>query len=321
MKGSKEMFEEIREKELSEEKKEENSEYYELIGRLQRKEERLSYSSLKEFGKSPINFIKYKLKDRTPPNESQVFGSLCDCLITEPERFEDLFATSSSTPTTDNQKGFCNDVINGKSVKEAYKLNYKTGTFDKIYSELKDYIDAIKSGKTVITQSAKDQAEKIVKVLKKSELLMQYIDSCDKFQNRLEWTIDGWNFLGFTDCQGEGIIIDLKFTKDANPDKFERDVINYEYYMQMAMYAEATNPNTVPECYFIAYDKSGNFSVMKLDWSFLSYGIRKYKYLLKKLNKCISENRFNESYNFFDDHEKTIYKPKWIKGLNDGEDE
>src|SRR5690606_27320191 len=114
MEGSKEMFMEMQEQEINEQPQEQpNSEYYELIGKLQKKELRLSYSSLKEFGKSPMNFIRYKLKERKPQTDSQIFGSLCDCLITEPQRFDELFVVNDVVPTTDNQKGFCNDIING----------------------------------------------------------------------------------------------------------------------------------------------------------------------------------------------------------------
>lgn len=85
------MFEEIQEQELIENLEINESEYYNLISRLQKKEETLSYSSLKEFGKSPRNFINYKLAPRKTQTESQIFGSLCDCFLTTPEKFEICF--------------------------------------------------------------------------------------------------------------------------------------------------------------------------------------------------------------------------------------
>jgi len=290
-----------------------NEDYYNLIGRLQRKEETLSYSSLKEFGKSPRNFINYKLKPRSPQTESQIFGSLCDCFLTTPDKFDEMFAIVDNFPTTDNQKGFCNDVINGKTIEDAFNLNYSRGSALNTYEGLKSYIEAIKSGLMVCTVKQKDEAFKITENLKKSELVMQYIDSCDKFQNKKEWEFSGWKFKGFTDAEGIRLIIDFKYSKDANPDKFERDIINYDYFMQMGMYAKADEG--LPECYFIVYDKSMNFSVIKIDYSLLSYGIRKYEYLVAKLNQCIKENRWSESYNFFDVQQRTVFKPKWIKGF------
>ena len=295
------------------------SEYYELIGRLQRKEETLSYSSLKEFGKSPRNFINYKLQPRKPQTESQIFGSVCDCLLTEPEKFEKRYVIVDNVPTTENQIGFCNDLISGKSPEEAKKLNNPRGNAQVLADMYKPYFDAQKSEKQSVSTKIKEQAEAIVENLKKSELVMQYIDSCDSFQNKKEWTYKGWKFKGFTDAEGRMLIIDFKYSKDANPEIFERDIIKYDYFMQMGMYAQESE--TLPECFFIVYDKSMNFCVMKLDWSLLSYGIRKYQYLVTKLNQCISENRFNESYNFFDVQLKTVYKPKWIKGFETDADD
>ncbi len=309
-----EAFLEMQEEEIAEMPQVDESEYYNLIGRLRRKEETLSYSSLKEFGKSPRAFINYKLQKRKPQTESQIFGSLCDCFLTTPDKFDELFVFVSNFPTSENQKGFCNDMlVNGKTKEEAYANNYKVGGVDKVYDALCSYIEAVQSGKMVCTKEMKEQAEAIVENLKKSEFVMQFIDSCDKFQNKKEWEYKGWKFKGATDAEGRMLIIDFKYSKDANPDKFEKDIISYDYFMQMGMYAQENE--SLPECYFIVYDKSMNFSVIKLDWSLLSYGIRKYQYLVTKLNQCISENRFNESYNFFDVEIRTVFKPKWVKGF------
>lgn len=296
----------------------EDSSYIELMKRLQNKTETLSYSSLKAFAKSPRNFIQYKLKPRTPQTESQIFGSLCDCFLTTPDKFNDLFVIIGSVPTSENQKGFCNDMINGLTKEDAYSNNYKTGGVDKVYDALGTYIEAVLSDKMVCTQKMYDESFKIIENLKKSDLVMQYIDSCTSFQNKKEWTYNGWKLKGFTDAEGQRLIIDFKFSKDADPDKFERDIVNLDYFMQMGMYADSDEG--LPECFFIVYDKSLNFSVIKIDYSFLSYGIRKYKYLIAKLEQCINNNRWFESYNFFDVQQRTVYKPKWIKGFETDED-
>lgn len=148
---------------------------------------------------------------------------------------------------------------------------------------------------------------------------MQFVDSCDSFQTKIEWTYSGWKFKGYLDASGKRLIIDFKFSKDSDPDKFERDIINYDYFMQMGMYHE--QDGGLPECYFIVYDKSLNFSLLKVDYSFLSYGVRKYKYLVAKLEQCIKQNRWNESFNFFDIQQRTVYKPKWIKGFETDPDD
>lgn len=292
---------------------EESNEYIELMKRLQNKTETLSYSALKAFAKSPKSFIQYKLKPKSPKNESQIFGSLCDCLLTCPETFEKDFVIIGSIPTSDNQKGFCQDMFDGMTKEDAYARNYKTGGVEKVWEALGSYIEAYKSGKMVCTKKMHEDATKLVENLKKSELIMQFIDSCDSFQTKIEWTYNRWKFKGFLDASGKALIIDFKFSKDSDPDKFERDIINYDYFMQMGMYHDADGG--LPECYFIVYDKSLNFSLLKVDYSFLNYGVRKYKYLVAKLEQCIKQNRWNESYNFFDVQQRTVYKPKWVKGF------
>lgn len=297
----------------------ENTEYIDLLKRLQNKTERLSYSSLKAFAKSPRNFIQYKLKPRSAQTESQIFGSLCDCLLTEPEKIDEMFYIVSKIPTSENQVAFCKDMFDGKTKEEAYANNYKTGGVDKVYEAVGDYVEAVLSGKMVCTKEMKEEAEKIVENLKKSELVMQYIDACTGFQVKTEWTYSGWNFVGYKDGCGTNIIIDFKYSKDSDPEKFEREIINYDYFMQAGMYVNADDG--FPEYYLIVYDKSLNFSVLKLDISLISYGIRKYQYLVKKMEQCIKENRWSESYNFFDVQQRTVYKPKWIKGFETDPDD
>ena len=252
-----EMSIEMQEEEIANSPKVSESEYYELIGRLQRKEEVLSYSSLKEFGKSPRNFINYKLQPKKPQSESQIFGSVCDVLLTEPNKFDEKYMVVDNVPTTDNQIGFCNDLIAGKTPKEAKELNNPRGDAQGLAEYYKAYCDAYKSGKQSISTALKEQAEAIVENLKKSELVMQFVDSCTKFQNKKEWEYKGWKFKGFTDAEGTMLIIDFKYSKDSNPDVFERDIIKYDYFMQMGMYAQENE--SLPECYFIVYDKSMNF--------------------------------------------------------------
>lgn len=305
--------EELQKSELVLVEEEMPSEYIQLLQRLQKKEETLSYSSLKAFSKSPRNFIQYKLKPRSEQSESQIFGSLCDCFLTTPEKFDDMFVIVNNFPTSENQKGFCSDIIAGKTKEDAYANNYKVGGVDKVWESLGSYITAIQSRKMVCTTKMKDEAFKIVENLKKSELIMQFIDSCNAFQVKHEWEYSGWKFKGFTDAEGTRILIDFKYTADSDPDKFERDILKYKYYLQMGMYSESDG--SLPECYFITYDKSLNFSIIKLDVSLLMYGIREYKYLVAKLEQCIKQNRWSESYNFFDVQMRTVYKPKWIKGF------
>ena len=52
--------------------------YQELIKKIKSKDITLSFSSLKQFAKSPEHFIRYKL-EKFLPTPAMIFGSLVDC--------------------------------------------------------------------------------------------------------------------------------------------------------------------------------------------------------------------------------------------------
>ena len=115
-----------------------NKKCQDLISSLQNQTAELSYSWMKEMLKSPAHFLAYKLKEYTPPNDSMIFGSMVDCLITEPANFHKNFVVISKTPSVGNQTIFANAVIQGISIEDAFNLAYKRGKAEDIYEELKD---------------------------------------------------------------------------------------------------------------------------------------------------------------------------------------
>lgn len=324
MGASKEMFMDMQEQEVNENIEINESEYYNLIGRLQRKEETLSFSSLKEFATSPKNFIKYKLKKQKEPTEAVLEGSVCDALLCDyikPERneFEKNFSLVESTPTTENQIKFCELIISGISAEEAKKQANTRGDAQDLYLQYKSFINASKSGKQSVSQELYNKCWDIVEGLKKSNLVNSLLDSVLDVQVKCEWEFKGYKFKGFKDAQGNNLLIDFKKMADANPDKVEREIISRKIYLQQAMYARSFEGIT--ECYLIVFDATGNFSVIKIDYSLISYGMREFEYLVTKFDQCIKQNRWNESYNFFDVQQRTVYKPKWIKGFETDPDD
>jgi hypothetical protein len=294
------------------------SEYYALMERLERKEESLSFSSLKEFASSPKNFIKYKLKERKAPTDAVLEGSVCDALLCDyikPQglEFESKFSIVENSPSTDNQVKFCELIISGKSPEEAKKEANPRGDAQELYLSYKSFIDAQKSGKQCVSKEIYEKCLELVEVLKKSELVNSLLDSVLDVQVKQEWEFMGYKFKGFKDAEGKNLLIDFKKMADANPDKVEREIMQRKIYLQMAMYAQSFEG--IPEVYLIVFDATGNFSVIKIDYSLISYGQREYEYLVTMFDKCVKERRWNESFNFFDVHQKTVYKPKWAKGF------
>lgn len=295
-----------------------------LISKLCKKEINLSYSSLKSFS-SPVNFINYKLKKFTS-SPSMVFGSLCDVLLLTPEKFKSEFLIIDKIPESELQIGFSNALI--ELIKNEVELTediikiqfdnyYKRGDALKTYEGLKDYINAKASGKELITQDIYVQAKAICDNLMLNEDIQLLFSQIIDVQFKVKYQDRGWNFIGFLDMLLDNHIIDLKFSKDSNPDKFERDIANYDYFLQAAMYCKAVKEMGIcenPKYSFIVFDKSFNYSIIELDYSYIMYGERKYNYLLQELDRCIAEGSFEESYGFFKRSYK-VYKPKWAKGF------
>lgn len=304
----------------------------ELISKLYNKSLRLSYSTLKNFT-SPINFINYKLKPFSK-SPSMIFGSLCDVLLLTPDDFDKHFKIMGSVPTSDNQVALSNALISiakggteltQEIINIEFSKCYKTGSAEKTYPLIKDYVEASILGLDLITQSTYDEAKEICDNLMMNHDIQILFEQIQDVQYKVEWTYKGWDFIGYLDMLLPDHIIDLKFSKDANPEKFERDIANFDYYLQAAMYCKALREMGVcddPKYSFIVYDKSFNYSIIELDWTYLKYGERKYDFLLQELDRCIAEGAFDESYGFFKRSYK-VFKPKWAKAflLDDDEDE
>ncbi|QQV90443.1 RecE [Olleya phage Harreka_1] len=301
----------------------------ELISKLYKKNIRLSYSTLKNFT-SPVNLVNYKLK-KYSQSPSMLFGSLCDVLLLTPENFDKEYKVIDKIPTSDLQISFADSLVElmkneseltEEVIKVQYDMFYKTGKPEKTYNMLEDYIIAKANGKSLITQDLLDEANLVCENLMMNKDIQSLFSQMKESQMEVRWNDKGWDFIGFLDMYLDGHIIDLKFSKDSNPEKFERDINNFDYFLQAAMYCKALREMGVcdnPRYSFIVYDKSYNYSVIQLDYSYIKYGERKYKYLLQELNRCIDENKFDESYGFFK-RSYVAYKPKWSRGFELKED-
>ena len=297
----------------------------ELIAKLCNKSLRLSYSTLKNFT-SPVNLINYKLKPYKQ-NPSMVFGSLCDVLLLTPDRFDKEYKVIDKIPESDLQIAFAealidllkNDVeLTDEIIETQFKNFYKRGDALKTYGLLKDYINAKSRGLQLITQDILDEANLVCENLMLNPDIQSLFNQVIEVQKEVKWNDRGWFFKGYLDMYLDNHIIDLKFSKDANPEKFERDIANFDYYLQAAMYCKALKEMGIsenPKYSFIVYDKSFNFSVIQLDYTYLNYGDRKYNFLLQELERCIDEGAFDESYGFFK-RSYVVYKPKWVKGFD-----
>ena len=295
---------------------EEQAKRYELISKIQQNTVTYSYSWLKEMLNSPYHFIEKKLK-RTEKTESMLFGSLTDLLITEPDNLNEKFSIVSKVPTTDQQKDFCNYILNGYSVDESYKLSYKSGNSDKIYKELKPYLDSLLENKDVISDKMLQEATEVKNRLLKSKSISLLIDSANLFQQKNTIEYEGYKIKLITDMEGIGLKLDLKLMSKLNPSYIDKEIFKMHYDLQGAIYTLENKDSFFNIC----YDRKGNSLIAEYDDSVLRYGKDKLDYILNCIYKCCENpSLFAESYNFHDIYNeklgiktKRIYKPTYLK--------
>lgn len=218
------------------------------------KKNRLSYSALAQFKKSPNHLLAYWNREMKTTDAMQ-FGTLIHKLILEPEKFGNDFA-----------------VFEGARRQGKAWLEFSEANQDK----------------TIIKQQELDDANKIIKNAMLNPVLCDMLKNSINREMKLEWQHRGVDFLGFADLyttyKDRKCVVDIKTTSDAGK-RFERDLYYNDYKMQLAMYQDQFDKNT--DVYIVAIETSNPFNVQvyKLDDSLLFKGWLDYDYYLEKFNE------------------------------------
>jgi exodeoxyribonuclease VIII len=207
------------------------------------KKERLSYSALTQFAKSPNHLLSYWAKD-FEPTPAMLFGSLLHKMILEPETFSEQYAVYEGT-----RRG-------------------------KIWEEFK----AVNNQKDIVTAKEYNHAYKTYKKATSNEIFRSLLMQVGETEKSIEWQFEGVNYRGFVDMVGDGFIADIKTTVDAGS-KFERDLWYNDYSLQAVMYLKNFKPNT--KYYIIAVEKGEpyNVQVYELGAELLEKAEARYKEL------------------------------------------
>lgn len=207
---------------------------------------RLSYSALSAFKKSPNHLLAYWERDFVS-SAAQAKGSLIHTLVLEPEKYDTDYAVYEGK------------VRRGKEW-EAFK--------------------AVNSDKTIINTNEYFEARKIADKVLESDLALDLLMRTTETEQHVEWEYGGLGFHGFIDGVGEDdFIFDLKTCQCSEPSKFSKDAFNYGYYLQAAMYLQATKKK---DYYIIAAETQApyNVQVYKLTQDLIDYGLNQYKMLV-----------------------------------------
>ena len=258
----------------------------------------LSYSSLKHFRKSPKHYIHYLTKPFIP-TDATIIGSITDCLVTTPKLFDKKFMLFN-------------------------KPNLRT-TAGK--AEMAMIQNSAKANRiTLLTQEQLNTANQCKESLMSVPMSRELIEGMKQSQIKLQWTDKKRNLplIGYVDFEshvwGEHFIVDLKTTRNADPDDFIRDIIKFDYYTQLGAYLTGYHKAKYkfPHFIFLAVENAEpfNVSVNFVDSKTAEMAKEEFDNTLIAFRYCMDKDLFSQGYefrlqsglNYF-----SIQMPKWYK--------
>lgn len=300
----------MQEVEVIETSEQEISEVAELISRIEKGEERLSFSAISEFAKSPRHFIAYKMREKKQTKRMK-FGSLIHALILEPDEVESLYAVQKIvTPGSANQKAFAESVASGISASDAYAANYAEKNEAKIIQkgeelsgQLSDYINFLKSvnGREVIDLTTYENALRIKEHIYRNDAAMWLLEMIGETEKSIEWEYSGFKWRGYIDGFGDFVMADLKLTPDADPRKFRWKIRDMHYDWQATCYTKLAGYGD-RNYNILAFDDLGNCSVIQLGDADLDRALRDLDYYMLQFHNCILERAWGKSFDFYAGH-------------------
>lgn len=207
-----------------------------------------------------------------------IYGSMVHCLVLEPEKFDARYFTIDDT----------NIMLEIGGAKPRSTTRYKEWFAT----------ESLKAGERTVVDPDEYRHAKIVAMnVQHNRASAKVLNLITEREKPIEWEYKNFNFRGFIDGYGMKAVMDLKTCADAEPKKFQRDLINNGYYLQAAMYLYGLQMHK--PYYIVAVDKVGGVSVHLLDEHLLEYGMKEYEMLCDKFNECILTDSFHKSYDFW----------------------
>lgn len=241
----------------------------------------LSFSKLKKFRVSPLDFVQYLL-NADKKTDSMNFGQIDHVLILEGEA---VF----------NRQYIVLDLDTDLRTNES-----KDGKIGKIeYKEIE--AAAQKEGKGIVKKKEIESAKHIRQMLMNdSKCRTLILDS--EAEKVIDYTLDyngnKTRFKGRIDGVGEGFKFDLKNINNYQNKNIRQHIINEGLHIQAAIYQMSNVGHFNDDYYILAANENGVLPVL-LKPSMIERGVRDLYKLLDKFELCMLEDRWLESNGFW----------------------
>jgi hypothetical protein len=242
----------------------------------------LSYSSLKEFGKSPAHYIEYLRKERkTTP--AMLFGSMVHCLLLEPAKFDSQFAVMENVDKR---------TKDGKEKYEAFLIS--------------------SAGKEVVSRDQYDEAVQLVNKAFEMQHVRDAVSGCHTFETEWRTEVEGLPFRGFFDGEADDYILEVKTANDASPKTIIRDFYDRMYHLQAGLYNLASGGKEIK---YLIIETTAPYSIILATPTseYIDKGIADAHRLANEFHTCMENDLWNMSYDFYTKGEFVIDLPTWVK--------
>jgi exodeoxyribonuclease VIII len=222
-------------------------------------------SLLCQIEKSPAHY-KCAGNNQPKPTTAQLIGSAVHCLVLEPERFEERYYV-------------CSDKV-------------RRGT------KAWDSIEISANGREILKPD--DFAEMLAMrdAVRAHPKACECLDACAAAEVSIFWR----DLKSGLACKGRAdslsvehrVILDLKTCQDASERGFLRDVVDYKYHWQAAMYCDGAKAVTGHDFMFvfIAVEKAPPYgvAVYLISEAFIAAGRKAYRDALNEVLFCMTNN-------------------------------
>ncbi|MCC6256213.1 MAG: PD-(D/E)XK nuclease-like domain-containing protein [Ignavibacteriaceae bacterium] len=255
----------------------------ELIRKLQKNEIVLSFSSLKEFAKSPRHFVKYKTEEKKQTQAMKI-GKAFHCMILEPLKFDELYIVNFQ-----HEMPFPNKDLRNAENKKAKEVLLK---------------EAKEAGKELLTETEYEELKTYQRIINDNQISKSLLNKITKTEVKIEYVFNGLNFIGYIDAIGNGMILDLKKCADATPKVAIRTSFQNLWNLQGCLYTFAIDEFMT--FYNIAVDLE-SVTVLNYSSEAKEAGFNQLQKLTDNFKKCIDGNLWDSGYEFWADNQKGMY--------------
>lgn len=240
--------------------------------------------------RSPAH-LKYAVENRDPPTPSQIVGTALHCAVLQPRVFGYSYLTAPACSAVTAKGKPCSngakDKFGGQWLCGVHSKDQTADNHGKTIISAEDYEDVAGMASTIESHQHASAALLRSPVADR-ELSIVWTDLATKVlcRGRIDALCD----------DASGLIVDIKTTRDARPQSFERDILNYKYHIQAAMYLRGLAVLGQPRDSYgiIAVENEPPYAVAfyQLNAEALELGDAQANELLKKYAECESTKKY-----------------------------